>query len=243
MWEGTFATNDILSRMSYAAGQQSVPFAALPPVAPQQVSGVTYWMRQPQPTKRPRPEGFFLITIVVCVLLLLGIGTYKLARVANTTSTPKQINTPSGNALIPSASSILKNAHTSSAIDNTLAPSHSTKTFIANQNVYVTFDITSGKQDGAIEAKWYADGLIIASTVLPHAHENTHGVFSNVYITATPDGAVELYWCTQSDCKDAQLAQVIHFVVNPIDTAYLQMYSEASTSQRHIIESFKIHPE
>lgn len=164
-------------------------------------------------TKKSRGEHFFLFVIIVCVVLLASISVYKLIQKVNTTSTVKQASTPSGNALVSSASTILKNAQTSSDIDNTLEPVQITRTFTANQKVYVTFTVTSGKQDGSIEAKWYAEGRVVASTILHHTHENTHGVFSSIYITATPDGAVELYWCTQLDCKDAQLAQVVHFVV------------------------------
>ena len=185
-------------------------------------SGQSYSMEPPAPRKKHNWRRFFLLSSVLCVLLLSSIGVYKLLRIANTTSSAKQAHTPSGNALIPVAETILKNAQTSGDIDTTLAPTQVTKTFMANQKVYVTFTITSGKQDGFIEAKWYEDGQIVATTILPHIHENTHGVFSNVYITATPDGAIELYWCTQPDCKDAQLAQVVHFVVNPVDTAYVR---------------------
>ncbi len=246
---------------SHAAAAQS--FAALPPVAPRQAlsdsyeqpgytqppqreqnSGMNYAVSLPtaissgtmqlQPTQKRRWSGLFLLAIVVCILLLFGIGAYKLVRIANATSTVKQANTPSGNALVPSASLMLKDAQTSSAIDTTLAPAQITKTFMANQKVYITFTITSGKLNGSIEAKWYADGQVVASTVLHHSHENTHAVFSNIYVTATPDGAVELYWCTHADCKDAQLAQVVHFIVTPIATTYVHAsQGEISTLQRH----------
>ena len=172
-------------------------------------------------------RNFFSLAIAGCLLLLFAVAVYNVVRMANTT---EAASTPSGNAFIPTASSILKDAQTSSAIDNTLTATQTTKTFMANQRVYVTFTITSGKQDGSIEAKWYADGQVVMVTILPHQHENTHGVFSNVYISATPDGAVELYWCTQPNCSDAKLAQVVHFVVTPINTAYLRIsYYKADT--------------
>ncbi len=197
-----------------------------------------YGAMQPHYIKKSRGEHFFLLVIIVCVLLLASISMYKLVQRINATGTAKQANTPSGNALVLSASTILKSAQTSSDIDNTLEPVQITRTFTANQKVYVTFTITSGKQDGSIEAKWYADGQVVASTVLHHTHENTHGVFSNIFITATPDGAVELYWCTQPDCKDAQLAQVIHFVVSPVTTAYLHVSPNGVViAQRHTIKS------
>ena len=179
-------------------------------------------------TRRQHKHNFFLLIIAACVVLLFALGSYKLVRIANATNATTQANTPSGNAIIPIASLILKHAQTSSNINNTLAPTQITKTFMANQKIYVTFTITSGTQDGSIEAIWYADGQVVATTVLQHRHDNTQGVFSNVYITATPDGAVELYWCTQPDCKNAQLAQVVHFVVNPIDTAHLHVYQDKS---------------
>ena len=178
----------------------------------------------PQVTQKRRWNGLFLLVILVCVLLLFGIGAYKLIKTANTPNIPIQADTPSGNALVASASAILRNAQTSSDIDSNLAPTQKTKTFMANQKVYITFVINSGNQDGYIEAKWYADGQVVATAVLPHTHGNTRGVFSNVYIIATPDGAVELYWCVQADCKDAQLAQVVHFEVTPVDTAYGKLY-------------------
>ena len=174
-----------------------------------------------QAPKKRRWDGLFLLVIVTCVLLLLSMGAYKLVAVADKAHTPTQANTPSGNALVASASAILKNGQTSSDIDGNLVPTQITQTFMANQKVYMTFTIHSGKQDGYIEAKWYADGQVVADAVLPHIHGNTRGVFSNVYITATPDGAVELYWCVQADCKDAQLAQASHFVVTPVETAYI----------------------
>lgn len=225
---------------SYMAKPQGISFAASPPATPrrtfneplQQPLSVGYISAKyavlpihdaPRltPMKKRHWGRFFLLIIVVCFLLLFGIGAYKLVRIANPPSAVKRVNTPSGNTFVPVASTILKGVQTSSDIDMTLAPTQVTKTFMATQKIYVTFTITSGKQDGFIEAKWYEDGQVIASTILPHMHANTHGVFSNMYITATPDGAVELYWCTQLDCKDAQLAQVVHFVVTPVNTAYL----------------------
>jgi hypothetical protein len=40
-----------------------------------------------------------------------------------------------------------------------------------------------------------------------------HGYFSvQLYTAAT--GKVELYWCTQSNCSDAKLANVVTFTVS-----------------------------
>ncbi|GAC1388826.1 MAG: hypothetical protein NVS4B11_04000 [Ktedonobacteraceae bacterium] len=123
--------------------------------------------------------------------------------------------------LVSAASTLFRNAQTSSDIDSNLVPTHITNTFMANQKIYLTFTIHSGNQDGYIAAKWYANGQFVARKSFHHRHENTHGVFSNVYLTATTNGAVELYWCTHADCSDAQLAQVVHFIVTPVNTTYV----------------------
>lgn len=193
-----------------------------------------------QAPKKRRWDGLFLLVIVVCILLLLGMGVNKLIKVVNTSHISQQANTPSGNAIVASASIFLTNAQTSSDIDSNLAPVQKTKTFMANQKIYMTFIINSGKQDGYIEAKWYENGQNVASTVISHMHGNTHGIFSNVYITATPDGAVELYWCAQASCSDAQLAQVLYFVVTPVNTARLHSVFRSTAQHFSKLDAFLI---
>ncbi len=212
---------------AYAPIQQKQEVMGMPPIHP--LSPSSAYVPDPalQTTLKKRTRRTFLFpAIVLCILVLFAVGSYKLIRIANATNATTHADTPSGIPIIPTASHILKNVQTSRSIDNTLAPTGVTKTFMANQKVYVTFTIASGTQDGFIGAKWYADGQVVATTILQHNHANTQGVFSNVYITPTPDGALELYWCTQADCKDAQLAQVIHFTVTPIDAVpYKRMKS------------------
>ncbi len=174
-----------------------------------------------QPKKRSRVG--MIIGIVVGALLLLCIGgailvsviASQAGKVVSTTATKVagQTNSPSGKSVVPSAAAIISNPQTSDAVDSNFAPKHTTSTFTPNQKIYVTFDINSGNQDGYIEAKWYADGQAVSTLSFHHNHVNGAGYFSNAYTSSTKNGAVELYWCTQANCSDAQLAQVVHLTV------------------------------
>lgn len=208
---------------AYAPTQQPLQFnGAYPHMQQADVSpyaSVPYSAIPSQPAKKGYRGAVLLLAILVSLLLLAGTGTYILIKAANTTKAVRHVHTPSGKLITASASAILANAQMGSDIDRNLMPTHTTTTFMANQKMYITFTIQSGGKDGSIEAKWYANGQLVSSTRLRHNHANTRGVFSSTYITAVPNGAVELYWCTQSDCSDAQLAQVIRFAVNSASIA------------------------
>ncbi|GAC1398399.1 MAG: hypothetical protein NVS4B12_00230 [Ktedonobacteraceae bacterium] len=221
-----FPTTDAFSQTrssAYPPMQQSLQFNdAYPRVQQLDVSpyaSAPYSAIPSQPAKEEYRGAVLLLAILVSLLLLAGTGTYILIKAANTTKAVRHIRTPSGKVITASASAILANVQMSSDIDSNLMPTHITTTFIANQKMYITFTIHSARQDGSIEAKWYANGQPVSSTRLRHSHANTRGVFSSTYITAVPNGAVELYWCTQPDCSDAQLAQVVRFTVNAASVA------------------------
>jgi len=189
----------------------------MPPVGP----GGYGAMPVVPPKKRSRVG--LIVGIILGAVLLLCIGVGILVTVvanqagktitSTATKVAGQTLAPSGKSIVPSAAGILSNPQTSSAIDSNLAPTHVTSTFTTNQTVYVTFTINSGSQDGYIEAKWYANGQSLGDKTFAHTHTHDVGYFSNPYTTTTSDGAAELYWCTQADCSDAQLAQVVHFTV------------------------------
>ena len=176
----------------------------------------------PAPPKKRSHVGLIIGIVLGAVLLLCVIAAILIGVIANqagktiTATATKVANTtgaPSGKAIVPSASAILSNPQTSTDVDSNYNPTHVTSTFTTNQMVYVTFDIDSGSQDGFIEAKWYADGQLLSDRSFAHTHTHNVGLFSHTYTTATNNGVTELYWCTQSNCSDAQLAQVVHFTV------------------------------
>jgi flagellar basal body-associated protein FliL len=188
----------------------------VPPMAP----GM-YGVMPAVPKKRSRVG--LIIGIVLGAVLLVCVGAAILVGVianqagktviSTATKVAGSTGAPSGKAIVPSAAAILSNPQTSTDVDSNYNPTHVTSTFTTNQMVYVTFDIDSGSQDGFIEAKWYADGQLLSDRSFAHTHTHNVGLFSHTYTTATNSGVTELYWCTQSNCSDAQLAQVVHFTV------------------------------
>lgn len=188
----------------------------VPPVVPGAYGAVPA-----APKKRSRVG--LIIGIVLGALLLVCIGVGILvAVIANQagktiTSTATKVagttGAPSGKSIVHAAAIILSNPQTSTDVDSNYNPTHVTSTFTTSQTVYVTFDINSGNQDGFIEAKWYNNGQLLNDRSFAHTHTHNVGLFSKSYTTATNTGVVELYWCTQSNCSDAQLAQVVHFTV------------------------------
>ncbi len=203
---------------NYTYPQAGYP-VGVPPVAP----GI-YGMPPQQPKKRSR-VGLFIaigvgVLLLACVAIVLLIprttatptgkgGTTP----ATTPATTPTSNTPSGQNIVASASAIILNAKTTSAVDTNYAPTKPTTTFKTGDTVYITFDIQSGDNDGYIETKWYADGKVFDNKIFHHTHGNTVAYSSIPYTTATPKGAGELYWCTKADCSDGQLAQIVNFTV------------------------------
>jgi len=191
-----------------------------------------------QPPKRKSRVGL-IIGIIVGVLVLicavLGFVIYsavnKVGSTVNTTltataatvtaasqttpaSTQPSSAAPSGSPVVPAAAAILNSLKMASAIDNNYNPTTLSTTFTTNQKVYVTYSINTGGQTGYALSKWYLNGKLDSmSTPLKIQANFDHGFFRNTGFAAAGNGAVELYWCTQSDCSDAQLASFTTFTV------------------------------
>jgi len=191
-----------------------------------------------QPPKRKSRVGL-IIGIIAGVLVLicavLGFVIYSAAnRVGSTVnatltasaatvtaaaqttpaSTQPSSAAPSGSPVVPSAAAILNNLKMASVIDNNYNPTTISTTFTTNQKVYVTYRINTGGQAGYAISKWYLNGkLDSTSTPLQIQANYDRGFFSNTGFATTGNGAVELYWCIQSDCSDAQLASFTTFTV------------------------------
>lgn len=133
---------------------------------------------------------------------------------ANTTPTTSTSgNTgPSGTTIDPTAAGIITNAQMSSAVDSNYNPTKVTNTFVTKQTIYATFKIDANAPDGYVQGKWYADGKYAFSSKTLAVKGDFLGYLSAEYNIAT-QGTVELYWCTQSDCSDAKLADVANFTV------------------------------
>jgi hypothetical protein len=123
---------------------------------------------------------------------------------------------PSGLTIDPTAASIITNPQTASAVNTTTAkPTKLAKTFAVGADVYVTVDLHMGGKTGYIQAKWYAGTTPVHSSKILNINNPT---FTNAYFGWSYDnptlGTAEVYWCTQKDCSDGKLADVINFSVS-----------------------------
>jgi hypothetical protein len=210
----SYGTNpNTLPQNSYATLPQAPQPYSYPP-GPMPVPG-TLPVPGPysQAPKRKSRVGLIL-GIIGAVILLACIGSfYASYKLSSTPTHPTaQGNVPTNAAVVSSAAAILYQGQTASAVDSNYNATAPTSTFTVEQRIYTTFQINSNGQNGYIEAKWYLNGQEIRSNMFHHSAQNDHGFFSTIY-TQAGDGAIALYWCTQANCSDEQLAQVIHFTV------------------------------
>lgn len=190
----------------------SDPYAAPPPPPPSQYVAPLPQYAQPAPKKRSRIG--LIIGIVAAVLVLACVGICGLLYIIG--SRAGTGTSPSGLSIDSTASTIIDNIQTASAIDSqSAAPTQLTSSFGAQQQVYATASLHLNGQTGFALAKWYADGILVhTSSVLALDNPSfTNAAFAYTYGKAT-QGAAEMYWCTQSDCSDAKLAGFVKFTVS-----------------------------
>ncbi|MBA2678336.1 MAG: hypothetical protein H0U76_08085 [Ktedonobacteraceae bacterium] len=146
-------------------------------------------------------------------------------------STPSQQTgaAPSGKSVSPTAAGILSNLQMASAIDSIYAPTTVTSTFKPGQKVYATFLINTHGQKGYAGVKWYIDGAFGKGSNLAIDSSFNHGYFAISYNVAA-QGAVEIYWCTQSNCSDQQLAGFATFTIS--NTASTQPSAQSALAVR-----------
>lgn len=189
-----------------------------------------------QPPKSNRGCVTALIIVLVLVVLVVGGVVAATAYVFNkashavaTVSSSVQTAVPTINASLsatpntntgsaPTASQIDPNAatrifgtQTSSGV-NDVSPVDTQTTFHTGDKIYVTFKTTGAK--GYILAKWYLDGeYAFANDVLSNQDGERAGYVAG-YFNLSGTAVIGLYWCTQSDCSDAALAQVVTATVS-----------------------------
>jgi zinc ribbon protein len=150
-----------------------------------------------QPPRRQGPNVGLIIGIVALVVLLVAGGIIALLATRNN----------------PQTNTIITNPQSASAVDSNNLPTSVTSNFRIGQTVYVTFHLNTNKQAGYVQAKLYSNTTYVGNKILTVQPDYDHGYFSvQLYTAAT--GKVELYWCTQSNCSDAKLANVVTFTVS-----------------------------
>jgi hypothetical protein len=174
---------------------------------------------------KPKRRGGLIAGIIIAVLVIVIVGGVVLGSKSShpTTTTDKG---PSGNTINSTASSIVTNIQMASAIDmDTLKPTTLAIRFPTEAEFYTTFRFDFSKTNvteqnpGYVEAKYYrqdtrvftADPLKVDQSVATDGRG--YGYFSAQYARATTAGAVELYWCRQSDCGDEMLAATTTFTI------------------------------
>lgn len=118
-----------------------------------------------------------------------------------------------GNSTDPTA--IITNAQTTSSVDANYNPTNPTTTLQINQPIYLTVNLQPPTGGGYAFAKWYLNNSVYQQEdILQVDACTTHAASAPVTYTQAGQGLVEAYWCTQSDCSDAQLATSVTFTVN-----------------------------
>jgi zinc-ribbon domain len=218
----------------YGAPPTSNPYGA--PYAPTPGSYLPPGQPPTPPTRRRGPGVGLIIGLVVLLLLVVG-GGFLAIHAATSGSTTNTVTptattaqptattpitptplitpttggpTPSGVQIDPTAAAIITKAQTSSAIDSNDFPTQVSSNFKTGQNVYVTFNLTTNNQSGYTEAKLYSNTTYVGNKILTIQSSFDHGYFT-VTLNQASTGAVELYWCTQSNCSDAKLATFVTF--------------------------------
>jgi hypothetical protein len=186
-------------------GQSAVP--GYPPMQPG-----TYGA----PPKKRSKVGLIIGISVLALVLLCGGSLFAAAQLGKSTTTKTTTtttsNVPANSDAVPAATKILFGLQTTSAVDSNYEPTNVTTTFAAGKDVDLTFKVNSAGKNGYIEVRWYEGGQEVASDILKHSAQNDHGYFGQPF-AAAGNAAAALYWCTTSNCSNAQLAQVVNFTI------------------------------
>ncbi len=121
-------------------------------------------------------------------------------------------STPSATTTTYPGQQYITNAQMTSALPTASQPVQPATTFKANQTIYVTFNINSGGQGGAICLIWYLNGKASFNYAFAVGAHTTSTYAQAVY--GTPGSAyVELYWASSKSCTGQVLAQHVDFTV------------------------------
>jgi hypothetical protein len=179
--------------------------------------------------RKKSPVGW-IIGVVVVVLVVACIGTAAFSghifsqlssnpqptTQANTTTTNNDNNNnqtaPSGQPINSTAAQIINNVQSASAIANFQPVANTVgSTFQVNQLIYVTFQ-ANPQSAGYAQVKFYLDNNALPQGQPLQISSQINAYFSIKYYQAG-QGAAELYWCTDKNCSNPELAQVIHFTI------------------------------
>ena len=206
--------------------------AAAPTISPKPIT-----LQRPTSPRFPQPPGNnrnmrigFLVAglcIVAGGLLLvfvyfMAIGTgNNTGNAGNATSTvpsPTGVSSPtttsSPTATVYPGSQFIDNAQASSTAPTGSQPGQPVTTFKVNQKFYVSFNLHTGGQKGAVCLLWYLNGKQ-AFTSSFAIGANTKFSFAYAIYGSPGPAYVELYWASTNTCADKMLAQHVNFTITP----------------------------
>ena len=132
---------------------------------------------------------------------------------STSTTAPTATAIPTQTATTFPGQQYINNAQTSAEVDqNTLQPSQPTTTFKIGQNIYISFQVHSNGQAGAVCIIWYLNSKPVTNFNLPVSATSKHSYAYAIYGGAGP-AYVELYWASSTQCTDRVLAQHVDFTV------------------------------
>lgn len=129
-----------------------------------------------------------------------------------TVTTGNGSGVPDAGQIDSNAAANITGAQTSGSVDSNFRPTDPKTSFNSGDTINITF--TMAGNAGYAMTKIYRDGQFdVQSKPLTVQSGFTTGVFP---FTPSHTGqfVAGLYWCTQADCGDAALAQVVNFTVS-----------------------------
>ena len=139
---------------------------------------------------------------------------------AQLTPTPyppyNESNPPSGVNFSGTAQQIIPTAQMASKLNSQYEPTELQSDFPPGQTMYIAYHWTNVGYSGYVYTLWYFNGQQV--THYRSVYISTSYSYYNGYVSYSipqdGQGAVEVYWCSKSDCSDRQLAWVRPFTIS-----------------------------
>lgn len=193
--------------------------------------GVPKWPpspRFPQPPRDNRTRVGFLVAglcivaggllLVFVYFMAIGAGNNSgntgsaTQTVPSPTSGASPTTTPSPTATTYPGSQFIANAQASSTPPSGSQPGQPANTFKVNQKFYVSFNLHTGGQKGAVCLIWYLNGQKAFTSNFP-VGANTRFSYAYVIYGSPGPAYVELYWASDTTCANQVLAQHVDFTI------------------------------
>ena len=206
--------------------------AAVPTISPKPItlqSPTSPRFPQPPGNNRNMRIGFLVAGLCVVAGGLLLVFVYFMAigtgnntgNAGNATSTvpsPTGVSSPtttsSPTATVYPASQFIDNAQASSTAPTGSQPGQPATTFKVNQKLYVSFNLHTGGQKGAVCLLWYLKGQQAFTSSFAMGANTKFSYAYAIYGSSGP-AYVELYWASSITCADKMLAQHVDFAITP----------------------------